>query len=216
MKNKVLVFVAFVTCFCASSQEVYFKSGKNFTMYHYKDAVGAVTNSFETELGSAYELGFSSPIKGFDNFSYDIALTLNEFNSIVGRPDLSLKWKTEYLGVQSAISYAFVKKGRFSVAAELGLNSSFIVYGKQEINDLFADLKNTDGFKGLIFQPMLGLEAKFRASQQVHLSLGYNYLRSIDSDKGPEVFSLETNQIVLGVHFALDQAQTKVINEDKK
>jgi hypothetical protein len=216
MKKRILLLVAFATCLSASSQEAYFKSGKNFTMYHYKDVVGDVNNSFETELGSVYELGYSSPINGFNHFSYAVALTLNEFNSIVGKPDVHIRWKTEYVGIQPSISYSFVNTDRFSLAAEVGYNASVIVYGKEDINTVISDLKNTDGFKGLIVQQLLGLEAKFHASKQAYFSLGYNYLNSFDSDKGPEVFSIETNQIVLGVHFMLEKKQSKVTNEDKK
>lgn len=215
MKKKLLLLVAFATCFSAYSQEIFFKSGKNFTMYHYKDAEGIATDLFVNDSGSAYELGYSSPFIS-DHFSYNVALTLNEFNSIVGQPDISIKWKTEYVSAQGAISYAFIETGRFSIAAQLGLNAGVVLYGRQEINAVIFDLKNIDGFKGLIVQPLLGLEAKLFASKQMYLSVGYKYLSSIDSDKGLEKFSIETNQIVLGVHFMLEKKQSKVTNEGKK
>jgi hypothetical protein len=51
--------------------------------------------------------GYSFPLKKFK--AYDVALTLNGFNSIVGIPSANIRWKTQYAGVQNAISFAFVK-----------------------------------------------------------------------------------------------------------
>jgi hypothetical protein len=72
-------------------------------MYKYIDSDGDENNSFSTEWEMHLRILVS--IKKFKGFSY-VALTLNGFNSIVGIPSANIRWKTQYAGVQNAISFA--------------------------------------------------------------------------------------------------------------
>jgi hypothetical protein len=212
MKKQLLFLVAFAMCSSVYSQEIYLKTGKNATMYKYIDSDGGENNSFSTELGNAFEIGYSFPLKKFKGFSYDVALTLNGFNSIVGIPSANIRWKTQYAGVQNAISFAFVKSRRFAIEAKTGFNFSTTVYGKEEIDGVVYDLKDLDGYKGVTTQALFGLEVSFYASKAAYLTLSYTYLNSFNVVKYPASFVFDTNQIAVGVHLPLDTKE----NENSK
>lgn len=205
--------MAFGTCLSVFAQDVYFKAGQNHTKYKYTSDQGVKNRSFAVDLGSAYELGYSFPFTKINRLSYDVALTLNEYNAIVGVSQSSLKWKTEYVGIQNSVSFAVLEINRFAVDIKTGLNLSTIIYGKEEINGVVYDLKNLDGFKGLTVQPIFGLEAKFFASKHGYLSLGYTYINSFNKGKNSEKFSFATNQVLLGIHFPIEKTDKKM---DKK
>lgn len=208
--------MTFATCSAVFSQEVYFKAGKNHTKYQYSTKEGVENTLFETDLGSVYELGYSFPFKRLKGFSYDVALTLNEFNAVVGVSQSNLKWKTEYAGIQNAISFTVLKVNRFALDVKTGFNLSTIVYGKEEVNGVVFDLKDLDGFKGVIIQPIFALEANFYASKHGYLSLGYSYSNSMSTVKYPEKFSFETNQVVFGIHLPIEKSEKKTKKNDKK
>jgi hypothetical protein len=87
--KKQLLFSRFCHVFFCVFTGNLFKTGKNATMYKYIDSDGD-ENNFSTELKCIW-IGYSFPLKKFKGFSYDVALTLNGFNSIVGIPSANIR-----------------------------------------------------------------------------------------------------------------------------
>jgi outer membrane receptor for Fe3+-dicitrate len=200
-------------CFCCwsgYSQDLYIKTGKNFVAYNFTSSEGVSNPYLERETGNSYELGYSFPFKKLHRFSYDVSITLNELNASVGLSQTSVKYKTEYAGIQNSIAFSFLKFNRFALDVTSGFNVSALVYGKQEVNGQLFDLENIDGFKQVLVQPTLGLEANLYASKQLYLSLGYVYSTSVNKVKFPEIFSIQTSQFSLGVHFLIQPIVHKI------
>ncbi|MFV5685691.1 hypothetical protein ACM55I_09585 [Flavobacterium sp. GB2R13] len=208
--KKNLLFIFFVINIGVHAQSVYFKTGVNNTNYHYKSELGEVSKVFQSQLGDAYEIGYRFPLSDSLRFSYEIGLVLNEYNAIVGVPNASIKWKTDYVGIQSTFICPIVKLDCFTIDAKAGGGLNTILYGKQDLNGIVYDLKKNNDFEGVVFHVLLGLQANLKASEYCHLSIGYNYSNSISSLKSPQKFSFETNQIMFGIHL------TKFKKIDKK
>jgi hypothetical protein len=204
MKNKLILLVLCCSCWSGYSQDVFVKTGKNFVDYSYTSSDGVVNPYLQSDTGSSYEIGYSFAFKKMKRFSYDISLTLNEFNAIVGVPESNVQYRTEYAGLQNSLSYSLIKFNRFALDATTGFNVSTIVYGKQAINGVLFDLNNLDGFKQVLVSPIFGLEANFYASKQLYLSLGYRYIKSMSTVKNPQEFRIQSNQFMLGVHFCIE------------
>ena len=185
------------------SQNIYLKTGLNNTSYKYTSPSGERSNTIQSELGNAYDIGYSFPVAYSTRFSYDVGFVLNEYNAIVGVPNASLKWKTGYMGIQSTILYSIVTVDKFSIEAKAGGGVNTIVYGKEEIDGIVHDIRKNSDFDGAVFNVLLGLQTNLMASEYCHLSVGYNYSSTINTQKKPQTFSLKTNQIMFGIYFTI-------------
>lgn len=112
--------------------------------------------------------------------------------------------ENRYIGVQNALVFSFVKTDHVDLSVKGGVNVSTLLYGNQKINNSRFDLANQKDFNGIIFSPLVGLQAKCNLSEYGYLSLGYNYSKSInltnDTDKK---LSFLINQVVFGISFQL-------------
>ncbi len=192
------------------SQEVYFLTGKNYTNYKIRYNGSESVNGLEKKgEGDSYEIGLAIPIKvqrlAFDNnLNYTVGLTLNQYNAEAGDQANNYEWKTEYVGVQNALVYSFVKSNHLDLAVKGGVNISTIVSGSQKINNSRLGLTNQKDFNGVIVSPLLGIQAKCNLSEYGYLSLGYNYSRSISlTNDTNKKLSFLTNQVVFGISFEL-------------
>lgn len=202
MKGKLLLIFLIVTA-SSQAQDMYLKTGVNQSSYHYKSASGEQSDDFQSALGTAYEIGYTLPLVDSLKIFYDVGLVFNEFNSAVGVPNAALNWKTSYIGVQSAIGYPIVKVKSFYIDLRAGGGLNTIFYGKQNINGIIYDIKDNNDFNSVVFHVLLGLQAKLKASEYCQLSIGYNYLKTINKLKKPEQFYIETSQIMFGIHLSL-------------
>ena len=199
--KKLSVLIALISLTNIYSQGVYFYAGKNFTQYDYKNSDGEINDILQAGVGDTYEIGYSMPLKN-KKFSYTVGLTLNEFNAVGSTAVNSYKWNTEYIGVQNSVLFSFVETKCLDIAVKGALNLSTIVYGKQEINGAVYDLIKEKEFSGLIIQPVIGIQAKFKLTETGYMSLGYNYSKCINiSNNSDEKLSFNTNQILFGIHF---------------
>lgn len=192
------------------SQEIYFLTGKNYTNYKIRYNGSESVNGLEKKgEGDSYEIGLAIPIKvqrlAFDNnLNYTVGLTLNQYNAEAGNHANNYEWKTEYVGVQNALVYSFVKSNHLDLAVKGGVNISTIVSGSQKINNSRLGLTNQKDFNGVIVSPLLGIQAKCNLSEYGYLSLGYNYSRSISlTNDTNKKLSFLTNQVVFGISFEL-------------
>lgn len=210
MKKLILLLLLLFSLHYGYSQEIYFLTGKNYTNYKIRyngsEAVNALQKRGE---GDSYEIGFALPIKvqrlAFDNnLNYTVGLTLNQYNAEAGDFANSYTWKTEYIGVQNALVYSFIKSNHLDLAVKGGVNLATMLHGNQTINNSRFNLSNQKDFNGVMVSPLLGIQAKCNLSEYGYLSLGYNYSRSISltNDTNKKV-SFLTNQIVFGISFEL-------------
>lgn len=207
MKKLSVLIMVFISLTKVYSQGVYFYTGKNFTSYDYKNSNGETNDILQSGVGDTYEMGYSMPLKN-KKLCYTIGLTLNEYNAIGGTSVSSYKWNTEYIGIQNSLLFSFLEKKCFVIAVKGGLNLSTILYGKQEINGAVYNLINEKEFSGLIIQPVIGIQTKFKLTEYGYMSLGYNYSKSINiSNSSQEKLSFNTNQILFGIHFDITKKQ---------
>ena len=191
-----------VLCFqFGFSQEIYLKTGKNFTSYDYKDSTVKTNSDIKSISGSTYELGYQYGIN--DRVFYSGSLTWNQYNA-KGSNGVSLyAWNTNYVGIQNAISYTVLKtRNELEIKFKAGINTSLIINGEQLLNNRYYDLTQYDEFKGLIIQPLIGMQVKYLVTDYISLSLNYMLSKSLPKT-GTESLSFGTNQMQLGLHFPL-------------
>jgi hypothetical protein len=210
MKKITLLLLFLFLVNTAYSQQIYFLTGKNYTKYKIRYNGSETVNGLEKKgEGDSYEIGFAIPIKvqrlAFDNnLNYTVGLTLNQYNAESGDIANNNTWKTEYIGVQNALVYSFVKSNHLDVAVKGGVNVATMLHGNQTINNSRFNLNNQKDFNGVVVSPLLGLQAKCNLSEYGYLSLGYNYSKSFNltNDTNKKV-SFLTNQIIFGISFEL-------------
>jgi hypothetical protein len=210
MKKVTLLLFFVFSMNLLQAQEIYFQTGKNYTTYKLKYNGPETVNSLPKKgSGDSFEIGFAIPIKvqrlAFDNnLNYTVGLTLNQYNAQAGDETRNYSWTTDYIGISNALVFSFVKTDHLDLAIKGGFTASTIVDGAQKINNSRLDLTNQKDFNGIIFSPLVGLQAKCNLYEYGYLSLGYNYSKSInltnDTDKK---LSFLINQVVFGISFQL-------------
>jgi hypothetical protein len=204
MKKITLLLFGILTLTNCYSQEMHFETGSNFTQYVFRSSNGSSSTQSHSGSGTVYKIGFSKTLNK-DLFSYELGLSLNEYNAIAGSSSNSYKWNTSYLGLQNTIGFVLLKKNNFKFFAQVGFNFSTIIFGKQEINGIIYDLKSQDEFAGLILIPSAGLQSKYKWKDYGHLSLSYNFSKSISPfNATDEKLSFKTNQILFGIHLNIN------------
>jgi hypothetical protein len=186
----------------ANAQEMYLKTGKNYTTYNYKSDTG---NALALLAGSGdfYELGYVMTLNN-EKLKYAIGLALNEHNAMGGDMANSYAWNTQYLGLQNTFSIAFVNNNGFEVSANGGLGLATLIYGKQDINGYYVDLASQKEFSGFWVSPKLGLQAAYHLDNDLFLSLGYAFEKSFNlTNSSSEKLDFTTNQIQFGLHIKL-------------
>lgn len=185
------------------SQDIYVKAGSNHTSYHYTSADGEKSQILQAGLGNSYEIGRRFHFINRSRLGYEISLVLNEYNAIVGVPFASVKWNTGYAGFQTAIVCPVVELNFLTLDVRGGVGVSALLYGKQDLNGVVYDLRSNKDFNGALFQAFAGLQANLQASEDCHLSIGYNYSSTINDLKKPQKFSFEIHQVMFGIHLTV-------------
>ena len=205
MKKVTLLIVVFISFAKSYSQEIYLQTGRNFTSYSYR---GDKEYDFKALVGNSFEIGHSKHFKNV--YCYTLGLTLNVYNAVTNEgPTILSSYNTQYLGIQNSIQLRVFKIKFVEVDAKAGINMATILYGKNtqiglgSANVLVNDLTKAEAFKGLVFQPILGVEAKLKLMPQGYLSVGYNRTNSynLSNTKRIEDYKFKTDQISFGVHF---------------
>ena len=208
MKINYFFFIVFLVSYQAFSQEIYFKTGKNFTKYDFKDSSGQSNSYLQSGVGNFFEIGISNPLR--NKFSYAIGFSLDDYNATGDYSNISYRWDTKYLGINSELNYSVLPSSIFSnnninFFVKTGLKGSTIIYGKQGIDGVYYDLVKHKEFSGLVLVPHIGFLAKYNIPSFGSLSVGYNYSKSLyNSNVNGEKLSFETNHIQLGIHFNIN------------
>jgi hypothetical protein len=207
MMKKYLSLIILFSIYQSFSQEIYLSTGKNFTKYDYRNALGETNQNLKSGTGNYYEVVLNQSFKN-KHFLYSLGLSLNDYNAVGGSAANYYSWDTKYLGVKGGISYSFFPKENTANHLDLLLNGGImgesIIYGKQEIDGSYYDLVHQKEFSGLFIQPYIGFEVKYQVSSLWSMSLGYDFIQTLNlSGDNKEKLLFNTKQIRFGVHFPI-------------
>ncbi len=204
MKRKLLILFFILSAAIANSQEISFAIGTNFTQFNLKNPETSIGTPLQSGSGSGYEIAYLNTTNEPKLF-YEFGIGINEYNALAGTGVNTYRWNTKSLGVRLGLEYELFKLNKFQLRPQLGMNFSTIVYGKQEMNGAIFDIKNNSDFSGIKLIPYLGLKAKYRVRDNTSVSLGYNYSISFKPTlTNKEYLTVTSNQIVLGLHFNIN------------
>jgi hypothetical protein len=214
MTKKLLLFICFCTFQFISAQEIYLYTGKNFTSYHYKNAIGESStildkkNKSHFEEGHYYEIGYVHHFKN-TKITYIGGLTLNEFNTkyFISNTSSLYTWKTKYLGIQNLAAYPFFKtKNGFDASIKGGFIVSALLNAEQSANGIYYDISKNEDFSGIIIQSTIGISIQYKISERASLNLGYNLSTVINASENTMADTRFTNhQIQFGINVPLNQ-----------
>ena len=211
MKTKLLFMMAMFISHFATSQEFFFKAGRNFTDYNYKNSLGKSVSGLEGDSGSNYEFGVEFFLDDADSsleskFSYSASLVLNQFNAKGGNVNNTYAWNTNYIGIQN-MGYASVltsPDGIYNLKLKAGFNTSTILSGQQYINNVVYDLKKYQEFKGIFLQPEIGMDFRLELSRDLGINIGYLFSKAFNvSNKSSEKLGFTNNQLQLGLQYTI-------------
>ena len=205
MKKIALLLTFYIASQNSVAQEVYFYTGKNFTTYDFKNSTGSANPNLKNGTGNFYELGFSKPLSN-EKINLNLGLAVNEYNSVGGNTTNSYSWNTQYIGIQSRLSYSLLNnRSSFDVVPHFGVNLGTIISGKQTINGTYFDLTKEKEFGGLLVTPSLGIQVKYDLAAAGYISLGYDYCKGINlSNSTPQKLGFSTHQLQFGVHYVIN------------
>lgn len=208
IKKCLLILLTFSGCYM-QAQELFFTSGKNFTTYNYKNALGMSNPNLRSGDGSFYQFGMDFKLNksaASSKLSYAISVVYNQLNAVGGTSTADYSWKTNYLGVQNALNYTlFQNKDAFKVKTKLGVATSTIIKGEQYINNVVYDITKHEEFSGIIIQPNIGIDFQYAINKNIKISSGYEFSKAFNvSNSSAEDLSFTNNQIHFGLHFSIN------------
>lgn len=186
----------------SQAQEVYFSTGLNVTKYNF-NGTDNLPLEFNSKSSQFYELGYVFKLKN-ERLQYGLGLALNSYNSSAGDSANRYEWETTYIGLNNHFQYVLLPKTtkRISLNAGIQMQLMHIINGEQKINAETFDLTKETEFKGLWLQPGLITTAKYAISEDLQLSLGYNYSVGFNlSNSTDEKLKFNNQQIRFGIHF---------------
>lgn len=190
------------------AQTVYIKNGKNFTDFKFIQAEGTQSPGFQKGVGDAYDLGIRYDLFKQERHLFgEVGVILNEYNAFVGIKSNYITWNTHYLGIQNSVLYSFLNRDNYFIGIKLGVNASKIIYGKEEVNGIYYDLRKEDNFKRFLFQYVVGLDVKYNVSDQISIGLGFSFINSSNlSHSGSSKFFINSKQIMASIFFVINNS----------
>jgi hypothetical protein len=192
-----------------NSQTAYLKTGFNTTKYDYKNSSGNSNDNVKTSNGTFFEMGYSFPLetsrrtRSFGRYSrlnFKTALALNQYNATGGNSIDNYEWDTKYLGLITGLEYFVLGADLIALSLDGGLGFEFLLNGTQKIGGNNYNLKDSKEFNGLYITPRVGLNLLFNFSNEVSLTVGYNFSKAISASKsGDESVSFENSQLNFGI-----------------
>jgi len=211
----VLVFLLYTEVY---GQEVFFKTGKNFTTYEFKSDSG-LGITFLPGRGDSYEFGLgfpfaekagTGPTMGSHNTSsptwlkYEASFTLDSYDSYGGDLNNNYSWETTYGGVRNRLSI-LGRVGSLELSLMGILGASKMIAGTQVVNKSRFDLREFEDFSGVFIEGGLGGSASFQVVNQGFLSLSYGYSKSFRvGEQTPDRLRFDNHRIAFGIYFKLD------------
>jgi len=205
MIKKYLFILALITSYQAFAQEIYIRSGKNYTKYNYKNALLLSSSSLQSGTGNSYKVGIIKPFVN-EHVLYGLGISLNEYNAIGGTSASSYRWDTQYLGATANIYYSlFPNSKNINLLFNCGLDASTIIYGKQQMDGTYYDLVHQKEFSGIWIGSSVGVQLMYQIDSFGYLSLDYSVIQNLNvSNTTKEKLSFSTQQIALGFYFPIN------------
>jgi hypothetical protein len=208
IKKYLFLILLSSSCF-VNAQELFFTTGKNFTTYNYKNALGMSNPNLRSGDGSFYEVGLDFNLNKFnssDNLSYSVSVVYNQFNAVGGTSTSNYAWNTNYLGIQNALNYTlFQNADAFKVKTKLGVATSTIIKGEQYFNNVVYNITKHEEFSGITIQPNIGIDFQYAINRNIEISTGYEFSKVFNvSNSSAEELSFTNNQIHFGLHFSIN------------
>lgn len=189
-----------------NSQQVFFKTGKNYTNYNFSTLSAIpVALQFNNIGGQFYEFGFSNGLKKIKNVGYKFSLNMNDYNSVANSSSNFYEWNTTYAGAQGVFYYRWIHFKKISSEINAGLLFNKMIYGKQIINRVVYDLHSNNEFNGIYVHPVIGTNVSLERSDWIAFVLGYQFSFStgILQNRLREQTSFINHQIQFGIQFKL-------------
>ena len=208
IKKCLLILLTFSGCYM-QAQELFFTTGKNFTTYNYKNALGMSNPNLRSGDGSFYQIGMDFKLNksaASSKLSYAVSVVYNQFNAVGGTSTSNYAWNTNYLGIQNALNYTlFQNADAFIVKTKLGVATSTIIKGEQHINNVVYNITKNEEFSGITIQPNIGVDFQYAINKNIKISSGYEFSKAFNvSNSSAEELSFTNNQIHFGFHFSIN------------
>lgn len=200
-------------------QDVFFKAGKNFTTYDYKNSAGLKVVELSPGEGFSYEIGLGIPIPlrrenqlsqqeqtkdGRIKLRNEISFMANQYNAHGGDLNSNYSYKTSFGGIQNQLSIlAQIGKLEFGISGIIGVNK--LIAGTQIINNERYNLKDYQEFRREFLQTGLGGSISYPLLKNAFLSAAYQHTtnkRPKMQDK--EHINFNSRTISFGIHFKID------------
>lgn len=219
--TKIILILFLMTCLAAeiAAQDVFFKTGRNFTTYDYRNSNGLKFIGFIPRVGSSFEIGLGYPfsvtqlkdnpnpddpkIKRFE-FRNELSFMVNSYNAYGGDLNNNYTYETTFGGIKNQFSL-LGKAGdlELGLLGIIGINK--MLTGTQVINNARFNLKTSNEFKNIFLQTGLGASAAYPLFDNAFLSVAYNYTvnrRPMRQDA--EHVNFNSRIVLFGIHFKLD------------
>jgi hypothetical protein len=211
-------FLLFFAVKSLNAQDVFLKSGRNFTNYDYKNNDGQKEVDFVSRGGRSFELGYGFPItfsskkaareerssSGLNAFKNEISFAVNSFDAYGGDINNNYSYETTYGGLKNKFSFvAKAKKFDVGLKAILGINT--LIAGTQLINNSRFDLRDSDEFTGVFLETGLGVSTSYYFLDHSYFSFAYEYTRNTRPGKiDVEHINFISRTFSFGIHFKLN------------
>lgn len=217
-----IIFSLFLILFFAKgtdAQDVFFKTGRNFTTYNYKNVDGFQAIDFFSREGSSFEIGLGSSFslsqkketmndksQSTDKnwFRNEVSFMLNSYNSYGGNLNNNYSYETTFGGLKNQFSLlAQAGKLELSLSGIIGINKMFS--GTQVLNNARFNLKKYEEFQNIFFLTGLGASAAYPLFDKSFLSVAYNYTVNMRANsQNREHVNFNSRLVLFGIHFKLD------------
>ncbi len=220
MKKSILILFFFLSSTALIfAQDVFFKTGRNFTTYDYRNSDGLKASGFIPRVGSTFEIGLGYPFSvskqentfKIDNiqnkrnwFRNEVSFMVNSYNAYGGDLNNNYSYETTFGGIKNQFSL-LAKAGNleFGLIGSIGMNR--ILSGTQLINNSRFNLKGENEFRNIFLQTGLGASAAYPLFDNAFLSVAYNYtVNRRPSIQNEEYVNFNSRVVLFGIHFKLD------------
>lgn len=154
--NKVLCSVIFlVSAMVLNGQQVFLETGKNLSVFDYKNSKGEPLDNLYGSTHVFIEAGYRTGLK-IKNLQFSAGLSYNSYGATGSDNSLGnyFNWDANYLGLNLGLDYDLYKK-RFttntlsdlSVYIKTAVSPEYLIYGTQKINNQVINLIGEEQFK---------------------------------------------------------------------
>ena len=200
------IFLILILYYSVHGQEIYLKTGKNYTNYKYT-SFSPLPSSIDLNAGQGvfYEFGINNFFKKEGVLGYKIGFSLNEYNAIASSISNFYSWNTSSMGVQGMAFFRPIKKSRLNLDLFGGLLFNKMIYGKQIINNTVYDLHSSNEFNGIYVHPIVGTELGIRCIDKMSILIGYQFSFStgVLQNRLREQTTFINHQIQFGIQYKL-------------